>query len=479
MPCRCVIAWVLAGCAFGTAVAQEFMGEDAALRQAYPEADRFAPVQVAATTEQMRTVLQRARSSARGKPGQTWVATRAGALVGTAYTDHVIGRTEYITWMCALAADGRVRRLQVLAYREAIGGEIAERRWLDEFAGLGPDDELRRGRPVSSIAGATMSVNALTERTRFLLDWHAVMVAPVLAQQYQLLAPAPSTTVVTVPVGNSAFTVTLSPAAPGDAALTAAAAAAAMRWNQVLNHWEATSELAALNRAGVGVASADLGIVLTACGDWHARTSGRFDPTVGPLIAALASGRTPPVGVVGWNRVTWENGRVTLPAGGALDFGAVAKGWILDAAKAAILPGLAPGQSLHLDYGTSSQLAAGADGHALRLVLPADPARMCQDLTLAPGWALGAANAAGKTFPTAGSSRSHLIDPLTGLSADVRRAAYVVAPTAALADVLDTALCLMPIAEALQCARAAGAEALLWDGAIFHSTPGWPGRGLP
>jgi thiamine biosynthesis lipoprotein len=479
MRCRWAIAWLLGICAACQGLAQEFMGEDTALRQAYPEADRFVPLQVAATTEQMRAVLQRARSSARAKPGQTWVATQNGALVGTAYTDHVIGRTEYITWLCALGGDGRVRRLQVLAYREAIGGEIVERRWLDEFVGIGPEDELRRGCPVSVIAGATMSVDALTERTRFLLDWHAVVVAPLLAQQYPVSAPAPATTVATVPVGNSAFTVTLSPAGPGDAALVVAATAAATRWNQVLNQWEDSSELAAVNRAGGGVVSTELGTVLSACRDWHAVTSGRFDPTVGPLISALASGRTPPMGVVGWNRIAWDAGRVTLPVGGTLDLGAVAKGWILDAAKAAVAPALAPGQSLHLDYGSSSQLAAGASGHALRLVHPGEPARTCQELTLAPGQAFGAANAAGRTFSEAGARRSHLIDPLTGLSADVRRAAYVVAPTAALADALDTALCILPISEALQCARAAGAEALLWDGAAFHATPGWPGRGLP
>ena len=479
MPCRRVIAWVLVICAASHGAAQEFMGEDAALRQAYPEADRFAPMQTAATTEQMRMVLQRARSSARAKPGQTWVATRGGALVGTAYTDHVIGRTEYITWMCALGSDGRVRRLQVLAYREAIGGEIAERRWLDEFVGLGPEDELRRGRPVSAIAGSTMSVDALTERTRFLLDWHAVVVAPLLASQYAVSAPDPATTVASVAVGNSAFTLSLSPARPGDTVLVAAMTAAATRWNRVLNQWEESSELAAVNRAGGGAVSVELSAVLAACNEWHAVTAGRLDPTVGPLVSALASDRTPPTGVVGWKRLAWEHGRVTLPVGGRLDLGAVAKGWILDAATAAVAADLAPGQSLHLDYGSSSQVAIGASGHVLRLRHPADPERICQELTLAPGLALGTANAAGRTFSQAGSRRSHLIDPLTGQSADLRRAAYVVAPSAALADALDTALCILPIAEALQCARAAGAEALLWDGTAFHATPGWPGRGLP
>ena len=115
-----IAAWlglVLGFCISSLGLAQEFMGEAEALRRAFPEADVVVPLTVAATTEQVRAVLQRARSTARAKPGQTWVATRGGALVGTGYTDHVIGRTDYITWLCAVDADGRVRRLQDLHRR--------------------------------------------------------------------------------------------------------------------------------------------------------------------------------------------------------------------------------------------------------------------------------------------------------------------------------------------------------------------------
>ena len=110
---------------------------------------------------------------------------------------------------------------------------------------------------------------------------------------------------------------------------------------------------------------------------------------------------------------------------------------------------------------------------------PAEPGKPLQDVVLAAGQALGMAHARGRTFRHNGVERSHLLDPRTGASADLNRAAVVLAPSAALADALDTALCLLPVAEALAVAQRAGAEALVWDASGQHTTPGWPGRPRP
>ncbi len=85
----------------------------------------------------------------------------------------------------------------------------------------------------------------------------------------------------------------------------------------------------------------------------------------------------------------------------------------------------------------------------------------------------------GRTLLIAGVAHSHLIDPLTGQPAPLTRAAHVIAPTAALADGLDTALCLMPIAEGLKLvASLPGVSAELWDGEQVLASPGWPGTPL-
>lgn len=454
--------------------AVDYLGEAEALRLAFPEADAFAALTVSATPDQVRTVLGRARSTARAKPGTTWVATRGGALVGTGYTDHVIGRTEYITWLCALGADGRIRRMEVLSYREPIGGEVAGRRWLEEFRGKGPDDDLRRGRPITNIAGATMSVDAMTERARFLLDWHAVVVAPELTRQYTP-APAPTTRDEAIPVGTSSLRLRLTPGGTSADQVATAIRTAAQQWNRVLNSWEAESEVAHLNQAGHGTVSPALAEVFAAIDGWHRVTRGRFDPTVGALVEAMAAGRAPPTDAIGWERVARQGSAVRFPAGLRLDVGGVMKGWILDAARAAAEPHLMAGQSLHLDFGHSSQLAVGGSVR-LDLTHPADPTRLLETIELPPGMAIGAAHAGGRTFRVGTDERSHLINPKTGASAPRDRAAMVLAPSAALADALDTALCLLPAQEALEVAQQAGVQALIWSDGQWHKTPGWPGR---
>ncbi len=459
--------------------AVDYLGEAEALRLAFPEADGFTALTVTPSPEQVRTVLGRARSTARAKAGATWVATRAGAAVGTGYTDHVIGRTEYITWLCAVGHDGRIRRMEVLSYREPIGGEVAGRRWLEEFTGVGPDDDLRRGRPITNLAGATLSVDAMTERARFLLDWHAVVVAPEVARRWPTAVTAPEAPwEEAIPVGTASFRLRIAPGGPNAAAVAQAAREAAVRGNAVLNQWEATSELARLNAAGGGQPSPELTRLLTAVDGWHGLTAGTFDPTVGPLVAALAAGQTADPALIGWTRVRHGAERVDLEPGMRIDLGGVMKGWILDAAYEAAAPLLAPGQTLHLDFGHSSQRTAGGPV-TITISHPAEPGKPLQDVVLTAGQALGMAHARGRTFRHHGVERSHLIDPRTGASADLNRAAVVLAPSAALADALDTALCLLPVAEALAVAQQAGAEALVWDASGQHTTPGWPGRPRP
>jgi thiamine biosynthesis lipoprotein len=407
------------------------------------------------------------------------VATRAGAAIGTGYTDHVIGRTEYITWLCAVGHDGRIRRMEVLSYREPIGGEVAGRRWLEEFTGLGPEDDLRRGRPITNLAGATLSVDAMTERARFLLDWHAVVVAPEVARRWPAAVAAPEAPwEEAIPVGTASFRLRIAPGGPNAAAVAQAAREAALRGNAVLNQWESTSELARLNAAGGGQPSPDLARLLTAVDGWHRLTVGTFDPTVGPLVEALAAGRAADPTLIGWTRVRHGPAQVELAPGMRLDLGGVMKGWILDAAREAAAPLLAPGQSLALDFGQSSHAVAGGPV-TITIRHPANPEQVLHDLVLAPGQALGIAHARGRTFRQDGVERSHLINPRTGASASLERAAIVLAPSAALADALDTALCLLPIPEALAVAQRAGVEALLWDAAGPHPTPGWPGRPQP
>jgi FMN-binding domain len=105
----------------------------------------------------------------------TLLAWKADA--GWFFTDSVIGKHDLIRYAVALDPDGRVRDVEILEYREAYGGEVRNGRWLRQFAGLRHGDELRIGRGIQNISGATLSSGHLTDGIRRLLATYAIAIA--------------------------------------------------------------------------------------------------------------------------------------------------------------------------------------------------------------------------------------------------------------------------------------------------------------
>jgi len=110
------------------------------------------------------------RSSA-FKP-QVWRAPEGGWFL----VDAVIGKSELITYALGLNADGHVRQLEILEYRESHGGEVRYPRWRDQFKGKGPDDPVALGEDIQGISGATLSCEHLTAGVkRLLATWDLVL----------------------------------------------------------------------------------------------------------------------------------------------------------------------------------------------------------------------------------------------------------------------------------------------------------------
>lgn len=483
--------------------AAEYLTFDDALTLAFPGSGKVERFRPDVTPEQQQQILQQSLSRAEAKLGGVYVGHSAGVIDGVAYIDHVIGRTEFITWLCVVSPTGVVRRMEVMAYREPYGGEIRDRAFLKQFEGKDASSPLRAGREIANIGGATLSVNALTDRTRFLLAFHAVAVkeaAPVWLvgraspPRATVAAPAGATPASerSVPLGNAPLTIRITPVL-ADHTVLDGLIGEAQRLDQVLNSWEDGAELARLNRAGGGDVSPDLLAALLLARRCHELTTGRFDPTIFPLLTlwkrAADSGTAPDAAAVaaarariGFARVgITDSGRVTLPEGVTLDLSGLNKGIILDRLAERLAPQLIPGQAAILNHGGSSWRALGDDASdaTLRTVIlrhPFNPTRTHQRVVLRAGQGLGAAASNGRTLMIAGVAHSHLIDPLSGRPSPLTRAAHVIAPTAALADGLDTALCLMPIAEGLKLvASLPGVSAELWDGEQILASPGWPG----
>jgi hypothetical protein len=171
------LSWLLATSAFQ---AVEYLSFDAAMVLAFPNSgkiERFKPV---ITPEQQRLILDKSGAKAQASLGGLYVGHSNGVVDGFAIVDHVIGRTEYITWLCVLTPSGAIRRMEVMTYREPYGSEIRDRRFLDQFTNKDASTPVRVGHEIGNIGGATMSVHALTDRVRFVLQLQTLVVLPAL-----------------------------------------------------------------------------------------------------------------------------------------------------------------------------------------------------------------------------------------------------------------------------------------------------------
>ena len=183
----------------------------------------------------------------------------------------------------------------------------------------------------------------------------------------------------------------------------------------------------------------------------HHATAGRFDPTIQPLWALYARhfsrGEAPSVddiemarALTGWQHVQIDASRIALQGKGrALTLNGIAQGYIADRIAALLRrEGLS---DVLVNTGEFVALGGNPDGGDW-------PITLSDGLTLHPGpslrdAALASSSPLGTVFDTEGKV-GHILDPMTGGPAPARwRLVSVTAPSAALADGLSTAFCLM------------------------------------
>ena len=161
--------------------AAEYMGEEAAQRTLFPEADSFTPLVVSLGDAGLRQVAALAGPQPPHGRLRAWVARHAGAPVGHVLVDEVQGRVDLITYAPGIDLQGRLRTPEILSYRESHGSEVRARRWREQFAGHDSLGSLGFGREIRNIAGATLSSEHLTQGMRWLLALWQVALRPAAA----------------------------------------------------------------------------------------------------------------------------------------------------------------------------------------------------------------------------------------------------------------------------------------------------------
>jgi len=231
--------------------------------------------------------------------------------------------------------------------------------------------------------------------------------------------------------------------------LIASAVSEIRRLEGMFSLYQPDSQLSRLNNDGVlpdpGFEMIEL---LSICADLHARTKGAFDPTVQTLwrlyAQAISQGSSPSpedlkvaMDRTGWQYVRFSPHEVSLARSGmGLTLNGVAQGYIADRITRLFRDrGV---RNVVVNTGEISALGHAPDGGPWNVTLansdaPQVPLSNAAIATSAP---------LGTTFDTDGRV-GHILDPRTGLAGGQWSQVSVVSNSAARADGLSTAFCLM------------------------------------
>lgn len=73
-----------------------------------------------------------------------------------------IGRFDLFDYLLVVREDFIIEKVKVLKYRSEHGGEIASKKWLGQFENYSLGVELKYGKEISALSGATISANSIT-----------------------------------------------------------------------------------------------------------------------------------------------------------------------------------------------------------------------------------------------------------------------------------------------------------------------------
>ena len=126
---------------------------------------------VTLTSEQAREIERRSDAKVRHKEVQLWKASGGGYFI----VDEVVGKHEFITYAVGLNADGTVKQIEIMTYRESYGYEVRNADWRAQFVGKNVSAPLKLSQDIKNISGATLSCRHITDGVKRLLAFHEVV----------------------------------------------------------------------------------------------------------------------------------------------------------------------------------------------------------------------------------------------------------------------------------------------------------------
>jgi len=169
-----IVPVAIAAVAPAPAHATVYLSVEEAAHAMFPGA-KMVEKSISFTDAQRKAIAGASRASV-PRTQRVWEARNGNARAGWFIVDRVLGKHEYITYAVALTADGAVKRIEILEYRETYGGEVRNAGWRQQFVGKRFGSQLKLGGDIKNISGATLSSRHITDGVRRILaTWQLVL----------------------------------------------------------------------------------------------------------------------------------------------------------------------------------------------------------------------------------------------------------------------------------------------------------------
>lgn len=303
----------------GALRASAFPTLEEAMRNAFPEADRFEQKRAIAKSGQYEAITAQLEGRNVSRIFTYHRAERNDQLLGFAVEGAVLGKHKDIDYLIALSPQLTVSHIEILAYRESYGYQIKSQRFLKQFYGKDHDDPIRLNEEITNIATATISCRSMIRAVQEVLAYASVLLAEEALLGLQSSIGEADAVYATLQRSTHAMGTLLSVAAEFASEATLQAAFRKIRHaEQCLSRFDASSEIARLNAtagAGAFTLTPETFGLLKRCESYTRLTQGQFQPVAGGGLTRFPVGR-----------------RVALKPGASVDLGAVGKGYALDLA---------------------------------------------------------------------------------------------------------------------------------------------------
>jgi uncharacterized protein with FMN-binding domain len=137
----------------------------------------WLPVAVISTSAYATTYLTVEQAQRAIFPGLSFTATGQPNIWRTSngsylVVDRVVGKHEFITIAVGINANGTVKQVEIMEYRESYGYEVRDAAWRAQFPGKSANSPLQLNVDIKNISGATLSSKHVTDGVKRILQKH-------------------------------------------------------------------------------------------------------------------------------------------------------------------------------------------------------------------------------------------------------------------------------------------------------------------